>query len=442
MLSEGGGVGTTPLPQVDSAGGRKRFRVESPLSPGQFFEPLCNKNNYKPIARFLIASHGDPERNLSRVSPFLINKMVNYTAGSEVRNIKKLKNGTLFIETLADSQTLNLLKMTQLSQEIPITIKVHEKLNHSKGVIFCKDLVEFSLEEIKEELKEQNVIEVYRVAKFINGEKKETPLHILTFDTPTLPFRIKAGFYNLEVRPYLPSPMRCRRCHILGHTVQRCPSEQNLCIKCGSSTHSSEQCVKDPVCVNCNGDHLSNSNKCPKYEEEKEILAIASKQKISYFSAKKQFDLERNKNKPENKSYSQAAKSYVPCASCVELKKVVSNLTEQISALTKQINYLLKNQSVEQNNTKINFKPNEPLFNLSLPSTSKTFDQPPLKDGMHIDLESSINSDDSDLDPVQVISKKTPSKLHRKNKSETKKGKGKAKLKPNLGAQFSSPSHL
>lgn len=344
MAEGGGGAIEAPPPLSPQTRDAKRARMT--VSTELDGTSSSNLSHFydKPLARFLVASHLNSDKNLSRVSPFLINKVVNFAAGGDVKNIKKLRNGTILIETLTDKQTVGIKKLTKFADDIPIVIKEHEKLNYSKGVIFCPDLVDFSVDEIKHELKELGVVEVYRVAKMINGIKKETPLHILTFGASMTPLNIKIGFYNLEVRPYVSSPMRCRKCHALGHTFNRCPEKKFLCPFCRSSEHSS--CDREPFCINCEGGHPSNSNNCPEYIKEKEILSIASNSKIPYYEAKKRFN-QVNAKMSSGRSYSQVAQIRNQCASCTELKHMVLSLTNQVSLLTNQLSTLLKVRSKE-----------------------------------------------------------------------------------------------
>lgn len=355
-MAEGGGVERAPRAAGPDNGQAKRFKLDL-TNKGQHIDTshVTNmKSDYKPAPRYLVLKHQDANKDLSKVSPFLINKMITYVAGGEVKNIKKLRNGTLIIETLTDKQTSNLMKLTHLSQDYPVEIKVHEKLNSSKGVIFCPDIMDFPVDEIKRELQDQHVIDVYRVTKFINGEKVDTPLHILTFDMPTLPYRIKAGFHVLDVKQYFNSPMRCRKCHLLGHTIKRCTAADNLCSFCATAGHLNGVCQKEPICINCKGSHPSNSNDCPKYIQEKEILIKVSNQKISYFAAKKQYEQEM-KNKLQDKSYSQATKKSNSCSSCEELKQTVSALNEQIILLTNQLNAILQS-SRSQMSVNLNYE--------------------------------------------------------------------------------------
>ena len=82
-------------------------------------------------------------------------------------------------------------------------------LNSSKGVIYCPDLAHDSDEEILETLKPQNVTELFRFKRRVNGELQNTASFVLTFNSPILPNAIKAGYILLRASSYIPQPMRC-----------------------------------------------------------------------------------------------------------------------------------------------------------------------------------------------------------------------------------------
>ncbi|GFS16882.1 nucleic-acid-binding protein from mobile element jockey [Elysia marginata] len=104
------------------------------------------------------------------------------------------------------------------------------------------------------------------------GEKIRTNVFVLTFDSPTPPAEIKVGYLDLKVRPFVPTPMRCFKCHRYGHGSEKCRRPEAICARCGRTGHKVEECPNDPHCINCRGDHAASDRQCPKYMEEKAIL--------------------------------------------------------------------------------------------------------------------------------------------------------------------------
>nr|CAH7734067.1 unnamed protein product [Callosobruchus chinensis] len=107
--------------------------------------------------------------------------------------------------------------------------------------------------------------------------------------------------YKLEVRPYIPAPMRCFKCQRFGHSSNSCTAEQ-LCV-CGKRIHEGRPCEQPIVCVNCGGEHSARSKTCPKYKEEAAIQKLIATERLSYPEAKKKIVVETPR---PNVSYAQA----------------------------------------------------------------------------------------------------------------------------------------
>ena len=97
--------------------------------------------------KFLLISHADGSQKLNKISLFLINKVISDQAASQVKNIKQFRNGVILVETFDNKQPRLLLKLTNLSYEIPVKVEPHQKLNSSKG----EDLVDIPKEVILSE---------------------------------------------------------------------------------------------------------------------------------------------------------------------------------------------------------------------------------------------------------------------------------------------------
>ena len=113
-----------------------------------------------PFPRFItIESKSSP---ITSLSPFIIEKVIS--SNITPKSVKKFfLNDTLLVEVEKRKHEDFLLKMTMF---INITVKTypHKSLNTSKGVVRSKELSLCTLEEIKKELKRQDVIDVKRVS--------------------------------------------------------------------------------------------------------------------------------------------------------------------------------------------------------------------------------------------------------------------------------------
>ncbi|KAK4885163.1 hypothetical protein RN001_001434 [Aquatica leii] len=131
----------------------------------------------------------------------------------------------------------------------------------------------------------QGVIEARRIKTRRNGVLEDTASVILTFNTPTLPQKVKAGFHSLPTRLYIPDPIRCFKCQNFGHTTLRCNKEA-VCV-CGKPLHEGSPCEEPITCINCKGNHSSRSRNCPIYKQEKAIQELKTRENLTYPEAKK-----------------------------------------------------------------------------------------------------------------------------------------------------------
>ena len=142
------------------------------------------------------------------------------------------------MECSTESHSKILLKSKSL-YGIPITVNPHTYLNSSKGVIRSRDLEGISEEEICENLSSQGFISVKRIKVRRNNELVPTNTFILTFDVPTLPISVKAGYLHIPVVTYIPNPLRCFKCNKFGPGQNTCRNRLT-CARCGQLDHESK----------------------------------------------------------------------------------------------------------------------------------------------------------------------------------------------------------
>lgn len=251
--------------------------------------------------RFLLVKRKDD--NFEKVSPFVISKTL-YGLIGETKNVKKVKDGIL-VETKSNSQSKRLLQVKKFGEYI-VEVIPHNTLNTCKGVIFCRDLLNCTIEEITEELQDQGVVDVRRLKTKRNGTLVETANHVLTFKRPNLPKEIKAAFHLLNVRPYIPQPTRCFNCQKIGHPASRCARIRTC--PCGLVHDDSVSCRDPKKCVNCGGEHSAAYLNCPRMKEEAAIQKIKVIEKVSYTEAKQKLKIQTPK---PNVSYASATTSQI-----------------------------------------------------------------------------------------------------------------------------------
>ena len=252
--------------------------------------------------RFLVIGSADDE-TLKKLSPFAIQKGLQGLAG-EPKIVKKLRNGSLLVECSTESHSKNLLKSKRLCG-ISITVNPHTYLNSSKGVIRSRELEGVSEEEICENLSSQGVTSVKRIKVRRNNELVPTNTFILTFDVPTLPNSVKAGYLHIPVVPYIPNPLRCFKCNKFGHGQNTCRNRLT-CARCGQLDHESKACQNDMACTNCGGKHFAYSRECPKWKLEKIVQQVKVERNLSFTESRKV--VESSSPAVKDKSYAAAVK--------------------------------------------------------------------------------------------------------------------------------------
>ncbi|CAH1104417.1 unnamed protein product [Psylliodes chrysocephalus] len=202
-----------------------------------------------------------------------------------LRNIRKTKDG-LLLETISGQQAKRLLQIQKLDN-FHVSTEPHRSLNYAKGVIRCQDLLNCSLEKVIEGLASEGVIDIKRIKTKRDGELVDTANLILTFDKRKLPLKVRAAFYSLNVRPYIPDFVRCFNCQRFGHVSLAC-TKPKICV-CDKPPHIGHIC-ENPVCVNCKGEHSARSKKCPRMIKEINIKTKTI-EKITYGEAKRKITI-------------------------------------------------------------------------------------------------------------------------------------------------------
>ena len=148
-----GGAHSYRIKNFITMASRKRFLAfdssEDDTQPTTFTFK-ANEN----FAKFLVISSKE-DKPITSLSPFIIEKQIESIIGTP-KNVKKIKNGTLLVETNRKSQTDNLLKLTKFFN-INVTVTEHKTLNSCKGIIRDRMLKHETEENITEYLNTQGV---------------------------------------------------------------------------------------------------------------------------------------------------------------------------------------------------------------------------------------------------------------------------------------------
>lgn len=237
--------------------------------------------------RFVIIQRTDDQQSMSTISPFVLDKAISHLVG-QVHSIRKLRNGTVMVQTMQKKQADKLIKTKQLVTGINVVVTEHKSLNTSKGVITCFDLKHATEGEILTELKPQGVTEIKRMKRRMGpGIFVDSDSWLLTFNSTTPPETIKIGYFEkIRVRLFIPKPLQCYNCSMYGHTAKYC-KKKPLCRNCTEPKTEHHKCTRI-VCSNCYSiEHAAWEKSCPLYKEEEEIQTIKTKYKVPYREARK-----------------------------------------------------------------------------------------------------------------------------------------------------------
>ncbi|XP_071086597.1 uncharacterized protein [Haliotis cracherodii] len=240
-----------------------------------------------------------------KINPFAISKAIEGICG-EVKNVSRLRSGSLLVECARRQQAINLLKCTSFANT-EVVVSEHRTLNSSRGIIRDRAccLAEMSEDDILEELTSQNVTSLKRFNRKDGKNIVPTNTYVFSFSLPTIPQSIKVGYFNIGVEVYVPNPLRCYKCQKFGHGSKSC-DRPTVCHRCGGN-HDGTGCTADLKCTNCKGEHVASSKSCPFWTREKDIFTIKCQNNISYFDAKKLFD----SRTPSSKQFYAAAAAAV-----------------------------------------------------------------------------------------------------------------------------------
>ena len=239
----------------------------------------------KPNPKYVVMSSFDDKKPLSYYSCFSVHKSIKVIS-NEIENITEMRDGSLLLLLKNKLVAEKFLSAKELPGICKIKCKYHENLNSSKGTVYAPYLNNVPDSEIIEELSSQGVTSIYKFSKKDGDNYVPSGVILLTFDLYHLPTKVDISWRSVNVREYIPNPMRCKSCQKIGHTQKHCKSTP-ACVNCNLPPHNKEEPCSRTQCANCSSDHPSSSKECKKFIQAKEVLTIKTKNKCSMREALK-----------------------------------------------------------------------------------------------------------------------------------------------------------
>ena len=204
-----------------------------------------------PPLTWFVASYKDGRENMIKAQELIEERVGRIPEG----NLKRYGN-SLLIESVTTTQSILLSNFKASSSGNIKSISPHRSFNCVKGIIYSRELYEFSEEEILERCPPS----VYQVRKF-RGNNNTI---LLTFSVTKVPDYITFGHVRIGVRKYRPSPNQCHNCFEYGHILTHCQNKKK-CYVC-SLEHESwdSECTEPRKCFLCEGITLLIPRRVPK----------------------------------------------------------------------------------------------------------------------------------------------------------------------------------
>lgn len=244
--------------------------------------------------RTMRVSAVEPGFRLKNLGPLKIFSCFKSVVGV-VLNIDYLRDGSLLV-TAADDNSYH--KLQKLSVVGGHAVKVSHPVQSPPGIsgVITDIPLDTAEGDIVDALSGDKVVSAQRISKRIRGQDTPTLSVRLIFSVDQLPDKVRLGYSQYTVKPYIAPVKQCYHCRRFGHYAAECRSAQR-CARCGDN-HSSIDCptTKDNFkCPNCKGNHSAAYGGCQVFKEAKEVNVVAATKRISFPAARKIVT--------ENKSY-------------------------------------------------------------------------------------------------------------------------------------------
>ena len=251
-------------------------------------ENILNQRKPKP-PKWLLLTTKEEYSNYFKVTKYLQKSFGSIKPG----DVSRFGKNTVLVHAKSSTQSVMFSNLDTNNNEIIVNVKPHLNFSYGRGVIFDRDLYEFS----EEEILDMCPARVWKVNKIPN-----TSMIILSFEDEEVPFNILIENERINVKPFKQRPMQCYNCYGYGHPSRACKNKK-ICRNCPEFHH--EHCPNEVKCVNCSGNHRHNDINCKRYKLEEAAINKSTSEHISVGYARRLLDKDKTyasvtkPNKPE-----------------------------------------------------------------------------------------------------------------------------------------------
>lgn len=244
------------------------------------------KNDVGPYR--LIAELIDDKEGTIRINKLTLGKLLSRTKEykENVLNMRPMgmKKLLVFVKSMSIA---NRLQGDKTMKENNYKFYVPKSFLSVTGVIagVPADMTE---DEILENMTcEVPIMSVYRLQRYINGQKVPSNRISVTFRTNKLPAEVKLYCCINRVMPFVNKPVLCGNCLRYGHKTDSCKSTRR-CSVCSQQHEGTEigDCDNKTSCLYCKKDHRTTDPNCPEWKKQRNIKTIMAKSNMTYLEAK------------------------------------------------------------------------------------------------------------------------------------------------------------
>lgn len=139
------------------------------------------------------------------------------------------------------------------------------------------------------------VVEVYRLNRYVNGEKQPSNRVSITFRASRLPDMVKLFCCVSKIQPFVQKVVFCKKCLRYNHKAENCKGFRR-CQTCSERYEDGcyENCQQGCKCLHCKKTHTTGSVGCPERLRQEQIKSIMAKKNYTYIEAREMVSFTSN----------------------------------------------------------------------------------------------------------------------------------------------------